>query len=842
MTDGKRKRGSGPFQCPYSGCLKVFSRSDHLNRHRANHSTQKLRCEWPGCGRLFARLDVKRKHENRHVTRQNNFVSERYDSSSNNRSVKEATHLQAEIQVNMLGDESSDANFEDLETSSEKLANKEVERVLIEKESRTVEDDAVPISEELQTKMRTTHHYPSAFTPTQTIRKTQGENTALENTASDKNSKNINLDPFLPIQWLLNEPINVSPISGRFSNQPENGAFHASFDDPLGTSTLAMLEEIFALTPEFPAADSQTKLDEGLLLKMTQYIPELERHPDFNISSLEWFLEVYWLLYHRQYPILHKPSFSTHEAQPLLLLSIITIGAAFAKKTTTNQNVRLVDPDGLADLIADPLRWLIFASEQAKPPCKAWVIQSLVILETFEITSTSRYLHERACIYNGAKIQLLRRSPILGGDPFKSVGSDVSRSKDLWGTWIESESMKRVALMSFYIDSVHAIVYGHPLNFFASQIKLSLPCPDDLWEYNDFDRHKAPLSVAQTPLFCDGLQKLLCKETVEVGPFGRQILLAGLINLLLQIEQNISQWSNFGRSSIQESWRETISSAINFWKTELPLGDCCLTSSSIFPCDADSQSHSLLPPFLRAEDTRCSCPVYHAVQIYMRIAHYDYIVYAGAPKRMNVPILEEDYEVVVKRIGRWAASPAGPLCVIESIILLCEILLSPEDSPEALSYFYEPDKDPFIYRPNAVMSATLSLWAYAFYSLGPESSFGATTYQLQINEGYAPAMEDASTYLSRIRHQFKIATGKSFADLKCMNANDHVVAIKEYYVEFPKIDNLHYLVGLLTSLRKGYAKCRWHVGREYSRLLDNCIKRSLGSKTVFCSDMYNVID
>ncbi|OXT13621.1 hypothetical protein B9K06_26100, partial [Bacillus sp. OG2] len=107
-------------------------------------------------------------------------------------------------------------------------------------------------------------------------------------------------------------------------------------------------------------------------------------------------------------------------------------------------------------------------------------------------------------------------SPILGGDPFKSYESDTSRSENLWNTWIESESMKRAALMSFNLDTIHAVVFGHPMNIFANQIKLSLPCPDDIWEYKNVDRSKAPYSVTKTPLFLDALKSLLKNEPVNV--------------------------------------------------------------------------------------------------------------------------------------------------------------------------------------------------------------------------------------------------------------------------------------------------------------------------------------
>lgn len=899
MTERRRKRRSGPFPCPHSDCAKVFSRSDHLARHAVNHSSNKFRCEWPACGRSFNRLDVKKKHENRHAQKgdmKDNATFKLYgdnENINNNASNTNATlvqelhpfsgaiaeeralsspffisDLRSNIAVNSHPDKldltANNAKIHklnarrrietisDYTASSTQTQNGDIELMtnisgevsidgIVETKENTIRSQPSPGLPHARTQAKQQHNNISSTSRTeryQEIQNSDNPNNVNNNSLGMRLPNSEPLSPSQSIQWLLQDSINTSPSDGRSVKQPEFGAFYAYQDGPLGSTTIAMLEEIFALTPEFPNADCQTKIDDDLLFKMMQCIPELQNHPDFVITHIKWFLEVYWLLYHCQYPILHRPSFSTFDTQPLLLLGMIMMGASFSKKTAAPDHINLVDPDGLADMIADPLRWLIFACKQAKPPCKSWVIQTLIILETYEVTSTSRSFHERACIYNGAKVQLLRRSPILGGDPLKAVGSDVSQSNSLWNTWIESESMKRVALMSFYIDTIHAVVYGHPVNLFANQIKLSLPCPDDLWEYNNVDRNKAPMFVAQTPLFCDALRKLLQKETIDVGPFGMQILLAGLINLLLQIEQNISQWSNFGWDSIQESWRDTVSSAIEFWRTQLPGGDCCLTSSSVY--HSDIISLPALPPFLKPEDTRCSFPVYHAAQIYFRITHYDYIVYAGAPKRMNVPILQEDYEVVVKRIGKWAKSPSGPLCVINSFILLCEVLLSPEDSMEMVNYFYEPDKDPFLYRPNIVISAILSLWAYAYYSFGPESSFKSANSDCRIYGDCSPTMEDAPTYLGRIRNQFRVLTGKSFANLNRTDSEAYSNTIKEYYHVFPKIDHINYIAGLLTLLRNSYIKCKWEVGREYAKLLDNCIQRSLGSENIFCNDMYDV--
>lgn len=197
--------------------------------------------------------------------------------------------------------------------------------------------------------------------------------------------------------------------------------------------------------------------------------------------------------------------------------------------------------------------------------------------------------------------------------------------------------MKRVALMSFYTDTLHAIVFGHPVGLLANQIKLSLPCPDYLWEYRDVDRYGTTTSVAQTSLFCEALRSLLQKDTIDVGSFSRKILFSGLANLLLQMEKNVCQWSSFALESFHGGLKDKITSAMDFSRAQLPGGNCRANVFSMY--QSDLAKNYAMSPSLGPKDTSCIVPEFHAAKIYLRITHYDYIVFAGAPKRMNVPII-----------------------------------------------------------------------------------------------------------------------------------------------------------------------------------------------------------
>jgi len=107
-------------------------------------------------------------------------------------------------------------------------------------------------------------------------------------------------------------------------------------------------------------------------------IPSLGNNIDFGAVQIERCLEIYWSIFHVQYPILHRPSFYTPEVHPLLLLSIIMIGAGLSYQTGQDESHIFTDAHGLADNIAEPLRWLICASEEFTSPAKSWIIQSLL--------------------------------------------------------------------------------------------------------------------------------------------------------------------------------------------------------------------------------------------------------------------------------------------------------------------------------------------------------------------------------------------------------------------------------------------------------------------------------
>lgn len=794
----RRNRNKGQYTCSIANCGKVLNRLDHLRRHEKSHDPKKkLYCNWPGCEQSFTRSDARSKHLKRHsdLSTEVHFLE---NFSNGAAATEESRQYQSALNTNVL-------------LELEKSPSDEVKR-------NTNED----MNDDISMVESTTNFGSSSNGPLglESDNERQGISTYLSPS---------NLIELFFHDESLNQ--NMNHVGGVVGIHP---TFSSEFQN--GYSPLSELEKLFANSPNFPKLVESKHVDDSILNPLKQLIPALGSHPDFGIGQVETFLEVYWNVYHPQYPILHRPSFSTTDCNPLLLLCMIIHGASLTY-CLPHLKEEFVNPHQLADQIAEPLRWLIFANPSCKPPANVWIIQCLLLLECYEITSSSRELHERAYIYHGTKIQLLRRSPILGGDPKNEEKEDqIDQTNDnnsygsidnMWKKWIGNESMKRATFMAFYLDIIHATIYGHLVILYAHQIHLSLPCEDELWEFNKqgLTTSNGLLTRFQTPKFHLALRKILKKQNVETSSFGKKVLLGGLLSIMFQMLQKDLRLSNSEWEALQETWKDTISLAIDYWRKEICNDDCCDTTNSLYNnsvknagenFDEESDELKLIPTMLRSNDKRCKFSIYHISQIYLRITHYDYIIYAGAPSRMNVPVREEEYLAVTKRVFEWSKSLNGRISVIHAYLFLFEMLL--ERGSDDLLYAYDPNLDPFLHRKNIVISAVLVIFAYNYSLHGPEST----------EEDPMIYKEDGYSYLKRIRRAFKkVKSNESYNSL-----------IKTYEKELRNIKNKNHIAGLLLLFYESYRRSNWEIGREYSKLLKNCIERCVGKKNITCNDMY----
>ncbi|EGV62044.1 hypothetical protein PSN45_000753 [Yamadazyma tenuis] len=775
------------FVCEVAGCGKQFKRSDHLLRHKRNHESISLfSCSWPGCEKSFVRKDVRLKHYKRHVQK------EKEKSGVSGNKIK---HFEIYTPKTVM-EKSKPIKGEDLYKS-----NGQDKRAVVSTESNTpinmlhgssgddgysFEDQTPQEKSNINYVMNSDDNLIADLVPSPTI---NFEQTNLEKTGL--------------LEWLLH---NNEENSHKYLNYSPS----SSFKDLLGD------------TPDLTYSTSQTSISNATIRKMAELVPSLMTDSYFTAENIEKYLVNFWCIYHIQFPIIHRPTFSTTTANPLLLLSIMTIGSSLESRMC-HEPERKLRYIKLAESIADPLRWLICSHGEVLESSTSWLLQSLLILECYEITCSNRKLHRRAHLNHGFKIELLRRSPLLGGNLEQSDDLDKDASTSPWESWIELESLKRCAYITFLVDTYNAIIFGQEAVLYTHHIKLSLPCIDSIWEAANTNKMDVNNQLDNSK-FLSVLTDVLRYEKVNSTPFTSRILLVGIISLAVQTEQ-----IDLSVKALQDqglkSWKTSLLQSLDSWYDNV-IDETCCELDSAFYCPIDIPEAGLSKP----DDTSCKFAVYHIAQAFLRVPQYDCIIFAGSPQRMNIKTSPKDLENVRRRMENWTKSLDGRMAVTHAYVLLCEILLTQDETGEHVPVTYEPNMDPIFYRPNIVASSLFLIWCYNYCLSGAESNYLKRSDPMQ-NSSYIPERINGYQYVRNVKKKFEEEARIAGVDSSSKKFTAYANALQN-------INRLHCTVGLLRLFKDKFIACNSQICREYGRLMENCIQRSLGRESVICPDMY----
>ena len=711
-------------------------------------------------------------------------------------------------------------------------------------------------------------------------------------------------------------------------------------------SSLRAIPSLFSPDPRTKYELSASKCE-----ALFAHIPEIK---DVPLDILQMTLKSFWRNFQVKYGLLHKPSFRVNSEPDILILALIMTGAGYLGPKYRQT---------IADPICGPLRWMIFSHPDFQPPSHTYIIQALLLLENYEKSCTNRYLHERSYLHHGTTIQLLRRTPSLGGHPLR----DKKRSgrtdeetrfddfisedkiKNVITRWVEFESLKRVAFFAFYMDVTHAVIFGY-MNLFISfkQIHLDLPCPDELWESYDLSFEKltefgffgdntgkannVTFLAALKCLIRDVLKKLNNRNvpTFQSGAgagassasselnmlfgdsdqsvFGKKILLAGILSMMYQCQEEAFDpligvgafIKGVGEESTKTmTWREVMSFAINYWLSEVQHSCCKLSQCVISDNPVDEDDVFLDNPLMQVCDWNynsrdCKLPVYHMAQVILRIFHHDYYIFAGVPWRMNVRVGEAEYQSVYQKILNFARDKYnGGVTMVYAFQFLFQMFIRVDEqdpSVVTVDHSYDINTDIYMTRPNTVALTTLLIWSLNFVLYGPEatiwdnddgsarspvngSAAAAAAAAAAANAAAATAgtnnssaqnpRRSISSYASDsdpqnlIRHEYNQKAKAAYTPLESFDAylirmygllhiDDSQDVISFQNEVFHKanllgtIPHKQNLCGLLTHVIGIFAKSYWDLGKEFERLLENCLERSLGKTSHTCYNMYDV--
>lgn len=534
-----------------------------------------------------------------------------------------------------------------------------------------------------------------------------------------------------------------------------------------------------------------------------------EDHHVLSLHMMQTYISSYWVHFHPQLPILHKPTFNASTCPELLLLSIMCLGASCLEKNYGHEVTQACS--ALSNFLAWHLRWELFMDADFRPPAKLWIFQGLLLLEIFEKMYSTRPLHERAHIHHATTLTLMRRGSSLIGrsamDSPPSIRDGKSGSlggantpDEWWNHWITNEATRRAAFAAFVMDSIHATMFGHSAVMVAHEMRLPLPCDEALWSAtssSEVGRVEASLHAngVKQMSFLDGLKKTLNGQTVRTNSFGRTILMAGLLSVSWHMNQRDLQVSSLGVTQAlggRDKWRGSLTRAFDFWKQDFD-------SSLARPHDLSAPNAYAYSNGLDDENVFESRTVlHHLAHMAMHVDIVDCQIYAGAGRLLGRSITPQDYNGAQRRMKEvWAPTARARDATFYALQFLSNVMvagnhsLNPNTSPTS-GFSYSARDDFLLNRPWVLYFATLIVWSYGYALDGPVKQ----PYSLP---KYEDKVKDMMGYLKRVG-------GVSKPD------------------DLARLEDRNACLGLLIIMRDMFKKTRWELLHEASNLLTKCIE------------------
>lgn len=533
-------------------------------------------------------------------------------------------------------------------------------------------------------------------------------------------------------------------------------------------------------------------------------------HHVLSLHMMQTYISSYWVHFHPQLPILHKPTFNASTCPDLLLLSIMCLGASCLEKNYGHETTQACSQ--LSNFLAWHLRWELFMDADFRPPAKLWIFQSLLLLEVFEKMYSTRPLHERAHIHHATTLTLMRRgSSLIGRSAMDSPPSvkdgkssslgGINTPDEWWNHWITNEATRRAAFAAFLMDSIHATMFGHSAVMVAHEMRLPLPCDEALWSAtssSEVGRVEASLhsNGVKQMSFLDGLKKTLNGQTVRTNSFGRTILMAGLLSVSWHMNQRDLQVSSLGVTQAlggRDKWRGSLTRAFDFWKQDFD-------SSLARPNDLTAPHAYTYSNGMDDENVFESRTVlHHLAHMAMHVDIVDCQIYAGAPRLLGRSITPQDYNGAQRRMKEvWAPTARARDATFYALRFLSNVMvagdhsLNPSSAPTGSGISYSARDDYLLNRPWVLYFATLIVWSYGFALDGPIKQ------PYQLNQ-YEDKIADMKGYLKRVG-------GVPAPD------------------DLSKIPDRNACLGLLIVMRDMFKKTRWELLHEASNLLTKCIE------------------
>jgi hypothetical protein len=129
--------------------------------------------------------------------------------------------------------------------------------------------------------------------------------------------------------------------------------------------------------------------------------------PLLSSAALQKYCDLFFTRFNLTYPLIHPGTFDSSKAPPLLLMSIVLLGATYADKKAHL----------LAVCIHDTMRPLIHSSKDFGTRPRLWMLQTILLVECFGKSRAGERQHDMSNLYHGLQIKYV-------GNPFPFVPSN----------------------------------------------------------------------------------------------------------------------------------------------------------------------------------------------------------------------------------------------------------------------------------------------------------------------------------------------------------------------------------------------------------------------------------
>ncbi|RYP51591.1 hypothetical protein DL768_003098 [Monosporascus sp. mg162] len=806
-----RKGAPQKFHCTWPGCDKKYSRAEHLQRHQLNHEPKEIyRCDVPECNQMFVRPDLLARHRKRHSAsyvprnRASSFsiapnVKEQPANGSSVApplNVANVSNWRPPVSTQQTASAPRNASILLTSESPSQLPPSTMTGALASHITR--DKHWMPSSMDgmnvvypkpnFYSRDPTAMHAQSTFAPYPGVQ-VPSANDPNGGGGNENGNGNGNF-----AAWLFDSRQNLGEFN-MASSLFQEGGLESPFDNNLhyDQESLTSGRSQINLTPP-QQSDAPDKLISEFrrqeVLRWVRSFSQRRTKPDpllenllsevggdipgLSLELLRSCMQHYWDIVSPRVPIVHEPTFSSTRCSIFLLLVMIALGAA----QIYNQDCtgRSKEYGALANLIIWDVRSAILDTEDASPPVDLWVAQALLLLEFFEKMYSSRKLHERAHIYHPVTLNLLRRgSPLIGRAGSESpadVQNDeehpaTSDRRTWWMRWAETEAMHRVVFAAFTMDIVHAAIFGHAADMAPHEIRLPLPCDDSLWSASSpeslrqQEAHLRGYGVKPLP-FLDGLKNAIHGKEVKTHPFGRMIIMCGLLSVgwHLRHRETHLKWLETSSNSAdtREKWCRMLLKAFDDWKSSFDQAMGAIDSEAD-GSGRQSWSNGLI---------QSAAVLYHLAHISLYIDIVDCQVFAKATRLLGRKVSTRDYTNVVTRMRAWGAQVSTRHAILHAFRLLYRVLVDPrqkrrtgyENAGSAHGIQYSCRKDPDPHRPWVVYYATLSIWSFVCALDQPSNTPRPFSTHVQ------PTQTGIHEYLSRVAKlaELDVATSRQLSD------------------------------------------------------------------------------